>query len=111
MEIIEVKQDILSETEELLFSAQDIDVVIDYYWDSHGRNIDWKGPNDNHRDEIHADTVKITEYTKTVSTFGSEPYEMCTWRLYINNEKIKILDIDSYNKRKKLFITAIMGQG
>lgn len=99
-----------NETEEILLSLQDIEVVINYYWDSHGKLVESDGPNGNVRDEIHAENLKIIEKRYDVK-IGSIMIPMNEWALYINNEKQKIISVESYNMRKRLFIKAIVGQG
>lgn len=100
-----------NEHDEILFSGNDIDVVIEYYWDSHGRLVGFNGPNGNSRDEIHADTIRIVEHTYDLIHDNRSLGTHSDWQVYINGEKLKVLDIDSYNKRKRLFINAIMGTG
>lgn len=110
LEVLELKQEIENETEELLFSDHDVDVVIDYFWDSHGNLVEFNGPNGNSRDEIHADIVRIVEHSYDW-VMGDMKIPMSCWNLYINGEKQNIMDISSYNKRKRLFIKAIVGSG
>lgn len=101
-----------NETNEVIYQASDIDVVIRYYWDSHGTLHDWHGPNGNFEDNVHADTIKIVEYKYEWSIGNdTERNQTSIWKLYINGEQVDVLDVIKYQKKKRLFITAIMGTG
>lgn len=100
----------LEESEELLYSDSDIDVVIDYYWDSHGRLVEFNGPNGQQREEIHADTIRIIQINRKTK-IGELISDEEIWTAYINGEKLRCMTIEEYRKRKRLFIKAIVGTG
>ena len=111
-EVYKFNIEVLEETEELLYSDHDVDVVIDYFWDSHGKFVEFHGPNGEHRDEMHADTVRIVEVNRKLKIEDNlKPFEECIWECYVNGERIKCICIAEYNKRKRLFIKAVVGTG
>ena len=99
------------ETEELIYSDHDVDVVIDYFWDSHGKYTEFDGPNGKSRDEIHADTIKIIEVNRKLICSTGVELDDCTWRCFINGEQLECLYVLEYSKRKRLFIKAVVGTG
>lgn len=113
-EQMDAKMDIetVEESEEVIYANSDIDVVIDYVWDSHGRLEECPGPDGEHREERHADSIKIIEVKRKLK-IGDLPntIDQTVWKCYINGEKVNCLDIAEYNKRKRLFIKAIVGAG
>ena len=109
---LELKAEKTNEQTELLLSLEDVDVVIDYYWDSHGRLIEWDGPNGRSRDEFHANTLKIVKETYTLKYEYGGDMDWEVWHLYVDGSEMKdIGEITSYNKRKKLFLKSVMGAG
>ena len=102
----------VEESEDVIYANSDMDVVIDYFWDSHGRLEEFSGPNGEHREERHADNVKIIEVKRKLK-MGDLPntIDQTVWKCYINGEKVECLDIAEYTKRKRLFIKAIVGAG
>ena len=110
MKIINIHTESLNETEEVLFTASNVSVVVDYFWDSHGRLVEWDGPNGQSRDEFDAESVKIVEKKWDMKMYDNI-IPMSCWEAYIDGTKIQALDIKEYNLRKRLFIKAIVGTG
>ena len=110
MKIINIHTESLNETEEVLFIASNVSVVVDYFWDSHGRLVEWDGPNGQSRDEFDAESVKIVEKKWDMKMYDTITPMSC-WEAYIDGNKIQALDIREYNLRKRLFIKAIVGTG
>lgn len=110
-ESIEIDMQRYNETEETILSMNDIDVVIDFYWDSHGKLVEFRGPNDEQREELHVDTIRIIERSYDVKYEFSENLISCVaYDIYING-KLQPFSFDSYVIRKRLFIKAIVGWG
>jgi len=107
---LELNIERLNETEEVLFAETDIDVIISYYWDSHGELIDWKGPNGDSVDKIHAETVKIIS-KEWDDKIGDSITHGESWDIIIDGKQINA-DVNSYEmRRNKLYIDAIVGWG
>lgn len=110
MESISFEFEKMNEVEETAFTAQDIDVVISYYWDSHGRPIEWKGPNGEFREEIHADSVRIVDKEWDMKMFENI-YHHTSSVAYINGNEIQALTVEYQMKREILYIDAYVGAG
>lgn len=110
MESISFEFEKMNEVEETAFTAQDIDVVISYYWDAHGRPVEWKGPNGEFREEIHADSVRIVDKEWDMKIFENI-YHHTSSVAYVDGNEIKALTVDYQMKREVLYIDAYVGAG
>ena len=110
---ISFKDEVKAINENVIFADFDVDIVIDYFWDAHGKLEHWEGPNGKTRDGVHADKVEIVERETVIQWNPSEdPNSYVSWVLKIDGvENNSIMTVYSFNKRKKLFIKAIIGTG
>lgn len=110
MEIYEIKTERLNEVEETVFTANDINVVISYWWDSHGHRIEWNGPNGEFREEFHADTIRIVDKEWDLKIYENV-YHHCCSEAIINGNTINALDIEYRYRDDIIYIEAIVGAG
>jgi len=110
---ISFKDEVKVTNENVIFADFDVNVIIDYFWDAHGKLEHWKGPNGKTRDGVHAGKVEIIERETVIQWNSSEePHSYVSWILKIDGvENNSIMTVYSFNKRKKLFIKAIVGAG
>ena len=113
METIELKRDIISETFKTLYEGDNMNVKINYYWDSHG-DLHRFPFHDKYSETRHAKRVKLEEHT-TVERFVKE-VELTSWRLYIDDER-QPFDVYAYSiveyddNTSKMIVKAVVGWG
>lgn len=110
MEVYEIKSEKLNEVEETVFTANDVDVVISYWWDSHGHRVEWNGPNGEFREEIHADSVRIVDKEYDLKIYDNIYHHVCSEAI-INGTVLNTLDVEYRNTRGTIYIDAIVGAG
>ena len=70
-------------SKEVIFDKKEITVKIKFYWDSHGKLVEFKGFNDKYSFSKKVADVKIEKVTRTIDNL---PKEFTHHRLYIDNE-------------------------
>lgn len=110
MEVIELKTEKLNEVEETVFTAQDVNVVLSYWWDSHGRRVEWNGPNGEFREEFHADSVRIVDKEWDLKIYENTYHEACSEAI-INGTAVNALDVEYRRVEDTIYIEAIIGTG
>ena len=110
IKVVKLKFEQLNEVEKTVFVAHDIDVVLSYWWDSHGRSVEWYGPNGEFKEEFHADSVRIVDKEWDNKIYGSIYHESCTEAI-IDNSTIQALDVEYHLFNDILYIEAIVGAG
>lgn len=110
MESFDFEFERFNETEDIVFTANNIKVVIKYWWDSHGRMLEWKGPNGEFKETIHADSVKIIDREWDTKIFESICHEECSDAV-INGKTIQALTVDYRIYNNMISIDAIVGAG
>lgn len=111
MEVHEVKTERLNEVEETVFTANNVDVVISYWWDSHGRRVEWRGPNGEFREEIHADSVRIIYKECDIKMYDDRLYHDAYSEAIVDGTVLKALDVKYRKTRGTIYIDAIVGAG
>lgn len=112
MKTIDLHFESSNEAENTLLTMANVRVVIDYYWDSHGHYVDWSGPSGDTQDIVDAQSVEITEVTRTINMFGTD-YDDEFLNLYIDGKKWPVT-IDDYEYDEEddiLFISSVVGAG
>ncbi len=110
METIELKTEKLNEVEETVFTTHDVNVVLSYWWDSHGRRVEWNGPNGEFREEFHADFVRIVYKEWDLKIYENTYHETCSEAI-IDGIAVKALDVDYRLIEDTIYIEAIVGAG
>lgn len=106
---LDIRNEELSKT--VLFSDANINVHVEYYWDSHGdlHRFPRKGK---YEEDFHVDTVEIVE-SKYKLYMGDRCIisDGCRWLLYINEKFIG--DVDGYDDTEEgtLYVDVIVGAG
>lgn len=111
MEVHEIKTERLNEVEETVFTANNADVVISYWWDSDGRRVEWRGPNGEFREEIHADSVRIVYKECDIKMFGDNLYHDAYSEAIVDGKVLSALDVEYRKTRGIIYIKAIVGAG
>lgn len=111
MEVHEIEIESTNEVEETVFTANDVDVVISYWWDSHGRRVEWRGTNGEFREEIHADSVRIVYKECDIKVCGGNPYHSAHYEAIINGTVLSALSVEYRKTRGTIYIDAIVGAG
>ena len=110
MEVIELKTEKLNEVEETVFTAQDVNVVLSYWWDSHGRRVEWNGPNGEFREEFHADSVRIVDKEWDLKIYENVYHHYCSEAI-IDGTAVSALDVEYRRVEDTIYIEAIIGAG
>jgi hypothetical protein len=108
MELYENK---MNEVEETVFTANDVDVVISYWWDSHGRRVEWCDPNGEFREEIHADSVRIVYKECDLKIYGGDTYRHAYSEAIVDGTVLDALSVEYRKTRGTIYIDAIVGAG
>ena len=111
MESHEIEIERLNEVEETVFTANDVDVVISYWWDSHGRRVEWRGPNDEFREEIHADSVRIVYKECDLKIYGGDMWHQAHTEAIVDGTVLDALGVEYRKTRGTIYIDAIVGAG
>lgn len=111
MEVHEIKTERLNEVEETIFTANDVDVVISYWWDSHGRRVEWHGPNGELREEIHADSVRIVYKECDIKIYDSNIYHEQYSEAVVDGTVLNALYVEYRKTHGTIYIDAIVGAG
>ena len=110
MQVYEIKTERLNEVEETAFSANNVDVVISYWWDSHGRRVEWNGPNGDFREELHADSVRIVDKEYDLKIYDNIYHHTCSEAI-VDGKVIEALDVEYKRGNGTIYIEAIVGAG
>ena len=110
MKVINLNTEKLNEVEETVFTAQDVNVVLSYWWDYHGCRVEWKGPNEEFREEFHADSVKIVDKEWDLKIYENIYHQYCS-KAIINGTAVNALDIEYKCVKDTIYIEAIVGAG
>lgn len=110
MESHEIEIERLNEVEKTVFTANDVDVVISYWWDSHGRRVEWRGPNGEFREEIHADSVRIVDKEYDLKIYDNVYHHVYSEAI-VNGTVLNTLDVEYRKTRGTIYIDAIVGAG
>ena len=111
MESHEIEIERLNEVEETVFTANDVDVVIKYWWDSHGRRVEWRGPNGEFREEIHADSVRIVYKECDLKIYGGNMWHQAHTEAIVDGTVLDALGVEYRKTRGTIYIDAIVGAG
>lgn len=110
MESFELEIERLNEVEETAFTAHDVDVVLSYWWDSHGRRVEWNGPNGEFREEFHAESVRIVDKEWDNKIYDNIYHESCSEAI-IDGNTIQALTVEYRLVNDTFYIEAIVGAG
>lgn len=111
MEVHEIEIEILNEVEETVFTANDVDVVIKYWWDSHGHRVEWRGSNGEFIEEIHADSVRIVHKEHDFKMHGGDMWHDAYSEAIVDGTVLDALDVEYRKTRGTIYIDAIVGAG
>lgn len=111
MEVHEIEIESTNEVEETIFTANDVDVVISYWWDSHGRRVEWRGTNGEFREEMHADSVRIVYKERDLKMHGGNAWHEAHSEAIVDGTVLKALDVKYRKTRGTIYIDAIVGAG
>lgn len=107
----EIKLNIRHEnvSKETVFSGLNMDVFVDYYWDSHGRLVSFPR-NGKYQEDFLADKVEIIYSKYDVYMDDRCIDEDCeSWSLYVDGNFIG--DVDSYDDSEEdtLYVDVVVG--
>ena len=111
MEVHEIKIERLNEVEATVFTANDVDVVIKYWWDSHGHRVEWRGSNGEFIEEIHADSVRIVYKEWDIKSYGGNIYHDAYSEAIVDGTVLDALGVEYRKTRGTIYIDAIVGAG
>lgn len=111
MEVHEIYTERMNEVEETVFTANNVDVVISYWWDSHGRRVEWRGPNGEFREEIHADSVRIVYKECDIKFDSGSMYHQAYYEAIVDGTVLSSLSVEYRKTRGTIYIDAIVGAG
>ena len=95
--------------EDKIYSENDVDIQVCYYYDLHGQYIPEDGHNGKPVDEMHADSVKLIRHVEIWTMPGSESGSKVEWhQLLINGENIPIMYVLSYKKHGDVLIIKVV---
>ena len=107
-EIIHLSWDKEELEKEVMYSENDVDIQVCYYYDLHGQYIPEDGPNGKPMDEMHADSVKLVRHVELWKMPGGEPSKVEWHQLLINGENIPIMYVLSYKKHGGVLIIKVV---
>lgn len=96
METIELKAEVLSKKEKILFEKEECNVKASFYWDSHGKLIPWENEEGKKNIIQKNCKVKVNQLKQKIDYGFDKPYDIETWTLYVNGKEIEG-DVNGYN--------------
>lgn len=110
METYKVDIQRLNETEQTIFSMRNIDVVLCYYWNSHGTLVEWNNSDGNFKEELHANDVKIV-FKKYDLLIEEVLIHHSFSEAIIDGKVIPALDVAYMRRKGVIYIDVIVGAG
>ena len=109
-ETIQLNVEHFNESEKVLISATNIDVVISYYWSAGDRLIPFPR-NGEYEETVFAKDVKVVEHTFSEKMNGKYIGDTTEWNLIIDGKDWEV-DVDDFEDTPGgLFIDAVVGWG